>query len=196
MRYKTIFGSREEQIESAREAGATIVEATDCQAVAALSYTAASPKPWAATVWAGKKEKPFFQSAKTMDEAEAVINGCFEAQRKTEHLRKEKRDGRKAVNAPDFWQVGDVVVNSWGYDQTNVNFYQVTSVKARMVEIRPIAQNTNDDGGPQGGKCAPVRYQFTGEAVSKRVMAGGCISFPCGSGSKWNGRAVRCSSYA
>ena len=33
---------------------------------------------------------------------------------------------------------GDVFVESWGYDQTNVDFYQVTGTTKKMVEIKPI----------------------------------------------------------
>ncbi len=35
-------------------------------------------------------------------------------------------------------KVGDIFVESWGYDQTNVDFYQVTKTMKKMVEIKPI----------------------------------------------------------
>jgi len=34
--------------------------------------------------------------------------------------------------------VGDILYSSWGYDQTNIDFYQVTAVRGKMVEIRKI----------------------------------------------------------
>lgn len=42
-------------------------------------------------------------------------------------------------------KVGDVFVMSWGYDQTNVDFFQVVEIKgAQMVKIREIAQRVTD----------------------------------------------------
>ena len=35
-------------------------------------------------------------------------------------------------------QVGDVFVESWGYDQTNIDFYQVVRVMPKSVEIQAI----------------------------------------------------------
>jgi len=34
--------------------------------------------------------------------------------------------------------VGDVLVRSWGYDQTNIDFYLVTKVTSKSVQIVPI----------------------------------------------------------
>jgi hypothetical protein len=39
---------------------------------------------------------------------------------------------------------GDVYVSTWGYDQTNVDFYEVVRVTASKAELRPI------------GSCADV----------------------------------------
>ncbi len=38
-------------------------------------------------------------------------------------------------------KVGDVLVSSWGYDQTNVDFYQVIAVTKASVRIRKIGKN-------------------------------------------------------
>ena len=43
-------------------------------------------------------------------------------------------------------KIGDVFVESWGYDQTNVDFYQVTRVMPKSVEIRAIHGKTVGDG--------------------------------------------------
>ncbi len=43
-------------------------------------------------------------------------------------------------------KVGDVFVESWGYDQTNVDFYQVTRAMPKSVEIRAIHGKTVGDG--------------------------------------------------
>jgi hypothetical protein len=37
-------------------------------------------------------------------------------------------------------EVGSVLVSSWGYDQTNVDFYQVVRVSAASVWVVPMSQ--------------------------------------------------------
>lgn len=67
--------------------------------------------------------------------------------------------------------VGDVVYNSWGYDQTNVDFYQVTAVIGkRTVEVRQLAREIVADGR-DCGQCVPKPNHFVGEAMRKTVDA-------------------------
>ena len=42
-------------------------------------------------------------------------------------------------------KVGDIYVNSWGYDETHVDFYKVLSVKGSFAEIVGIGSKTSDD---------------------------------------------------
>lgn len=45
--------------------------------------------------------------------------------------------------------VGTVFVRSWGYDQTNVNFYRVVGLTPKGVKVQEWAAATvDDDGGP------------------------------------------------
>lgn len=41
--------------------------------------------------------------------------------------------------------VGDILYTSWGYDQTNVDFYRVTRVKGKTVYVREIGATRVDD---------------------------------------------------
>lgn len=43
-------------------------------------------------------------------------------------------------------KVGDVFVESWGYDQTNVDYYEVVRVMPTMVEVRAIYARTEGEG--------------------------------------------------
>lgn len=42
------------------------------------------------------------------------------------------------LSAPRTPIVGDILVSSWGYDQTNIDYYQVIAVTASSVRIREI----------------------------------------------------------
>lgn len=59
-------------------------------------------------------------------------------------------------------EVGDLFYCSWGYDQVNIDFYQVTNVLNKMVEVRSI-EGTRQYEGPMNGKTCPVPNEFTSE---------------------------------
>lgn len=52
-------------------------------------------------------------------------------------------------------KVGDIFSMSWGYDQTNVNYFQVTRVTPKGVYIREIGSRSVP--GTQGFMCETVR---------------------------------------
>ena len=58
--------------------------------------------------------------------------------------------------------VGDVFKSSWGYGQTNVDFYQVTALTKKGVKVREIA-GREVDKGMLTGETTPVKDAFTGE---------------------------------
>jgi hypothetical protein len=71
--------------------------------------------------------------------------------------------------------LGDVLAASWGYEQTNYDFYQVTRlVGVRSVEIRELAQLRDLTGFLQGD-CVPVKNKFAGEPMVKRVNENGSV---------------------
>ena len=48
---------------------------------------------------------------------------------------------------PNPFKVGDVFYDSWGYDQTNIDFYQVVETTARTVTLREIASRVEHRSG-------------------------------------------------
>lgn len=56
-------------------------------------------------------------------------------------------------------QVGDIFYSSWGYDQTNVDYFEVVKVTAKMATVKEISAVQNPYG-PMHGKCAPVPGQY------------------------------------
>lgn len=65
-------------------------------------------------------------------------------------------------------QVGSVFVNSWGYEQTNVDFYEVVAMTGKTVTIREISQNRKQTGF-LCGTCTPDKGNYTGEPMQKRL---------------------------
>ena len=57
-------------------------------------------------------------------------------------------------------RVGDIFYNVWGYDQTNVDFYQVVSLRgAHTAVIRPLHGRVVEEGN-MCGKVVPARDNF------------------------------------
>lgn len=67
---------------------------------------------------------------------------------------------REERSKPHSLAVGDVLMASWGYDQTHIDYYQVTRVTRRQVWVRPILQEKHEAESMQGD-CVPLPGQFS-----------------------------------
>jgi hypothetical protein len=89
---------------------------------------------------------------------------------KAENERKAlKKEAQK--NMSHNFEVGSIFYNSWGYEQTNISFYQVIEVKSKSIMIQKIAKSFVE--GSEGFMCAnvkPVENAFIGEPILKRVI--------------------------
>jgi hypothetical protein len=68
-------------------------------------------------------------------------------------LTPERKAERKAkrLAAPNNLQVGDILHYSWGWEQTNCQFYQVTARTAKTVSIREIGSERVPGSGMTNG---------------------------------------------
>jgi hypothetical protein len=67
-------------------------------------------------------------------------------------------------------QVGDLFACSWGYDQTQVDFYEVVGVtpSGKSVKVKPVTQVRTSEPGPSE-TVAPVKGSAWGEATTYRL---------------------------
>jgi hypothetical protein len=96
-------------------------------------------------------------------------------------------------------KVGDVLSSSWGYEQTNVTFYQVTRVTPSSVELGVVRSVETSDGPlTMTGTKTPLRGEFVnGNRWLKRVSASGQVKLSsCEYAHLWDGKPQRFSSYA
>lgn len=119
-----------------------------------------------ATFYKGRARKAnkrfYFKSeesrAKCVNE---YIQACMESKKASKPTSKE----RGVI-------VGDVLRASWGYDQTNIDYYLVTKLIGKtMVEIVEIGQQREIDGHDTG-KCVPDLNNIVGEPMRKRASEG------------------------
>lgn len=96
-------------------------------------------------------------------------------------------------------KVGDILNSSWGYEQTNVTFYQVTRVTKSSVELGTLRSVETSDGPlSMTGSKLPLPNEFAhGNRFLKRVSPQGQVKMASYEfASKWDGKPQRFSSYA
>jgi 5-hydroxyisourate hydrolase-like protein (transthyretin family) len=79
---------------------------------------------------------------------------------------------KKEAAEKHTFKIGDCLYQSWGYDQTNIDFFEVVAVLPKSVKIRPISQIMVE--GSEGFMCENVRPDngnFTGEVFTRPVKA-------------------------
>ena len=158
-----------------------------------LAYTWEKPvkgkMSYFAAVWKGRGKKPAvysrFNTEKRRD------------QKVDDEIRfwKEKQAG-KAKAAADKkafthdYKVGDILYASWGYDQTNVNFYQVVEVPSgKTIKIREIGQQVVKNDGHGSSKVTATKGIFIGKVLTKRVRTNGSVKINQSfSAYKWDGK--------
>lgn len=136
-------------------------------------------------------------------ELDRKIADWFESQR--QH-KKRVADRRAEEFAGHNFKVGDIVTNSWGYDQTNVDWYMVKRTTRNYVWLTPVA-------------CAPIEEESKGYSSMSQIeslaldadlqpietrpgklikhrAAGDSVTMRHGVGSKWNGEQKYSSWYA
>ncbi len=156
----------------------------------AYLYTAANGQP-AAIAFHGRAQKPAFWLRFRSEAArEAHIRDYFEACR-------QRIDRRRQSRKPHRFEPGHILVSTWGYEQTNVDFYQVTRVVSpQTIEVRPIGSTTIQDTGWAQGRCIPLIDHFTGEPMLKRPQDGDTIKIESYSYARlWDGKPVAWTSY-
>ena len=121
----------------------------------------------------GRAKKPAFHYRYPTAEArDKKVSEWMEEQSSFKKER-QKREMRRLA-------VGDVLCSSWGYEQTNIDYYMVTLlVGETMVELVEIGQHREYTDSMQG-TCTPDPARVIGKPFRRRV----------------DGEAVKISSYA
>ena len=93
---------------------------------------------------------------------------------------------------------GTILSYSWGYDQTNIQYYQVVNKKKATVVLQEIEKSTGPEDGFMTAKVVPKKDCFKGTEFCKRVNVkkGGYIRMDFGIAKIWCGEPERVSWYA
>lgn len=67
-------------------------------------------------------------------------------------------------------EIGQIFYESWGYDQTNVDFYQVVKVHNSKVSLKALRQDKKETFSMMG-TCTPLKDSFaSNQIIEKKLM--------------------------
>jgi len=122
-----------------------------------------------ALVFAGKQTKPLWHHRFRSEQArQQYIDKTIEDRKARIQAVKERMEKRKQERA-EFQhgiKVGDIFYSSWGYDQTNISWFQVIKADEKSVVIREISSRTvRQETGTD--YVMPVKDHFKGPPERK-----------------------------
>lgn len=98
----------------------------------------------------GTAAKPFaYYSISTRERLVREIAQTKASEDTSVTYRAERKASQKVTENP--YKVGDIFYTSWGYDQTNLDFYEVVEVLAKSVRVRAIGSELQGDEGFMSG---------------------------------------------
>jgi hypothetical protein len=155
----------------------------------AYAYTDKQSRP-CVRVFFGKQTKPvaahYYRSEV---EREAHVTKIFAQRAEVLNVKQQWKDERQ--NAPRGLEVGDILVCSWGYEQTNVDFYKVLRlIGDKSVEIISIGSKRADreTGNSMADYCTADPSITKGEPLIRRATNGSVKIKDYSTANKWCGR--------
>lgn len=110
-------------------------------------------------------------------EREQKLKSC---EKRLIEIEEEKIDRRssKKIQTEKFKEalkVGDILCDSWGYDQTNVEFYKVISIndKKTKIVIQEMSHDQVGNGESHGMACHVVPGECYGPKLEKKITGEG-----------------------
>ncbi len=151
-----------------------------------------------AIAYSGKRSKPDFNyKFKSEQSLETHISCYLKTLIERERSKIERKE--KRLSFEHSLKIGDILYCSWGYDQTNIDFYQVIGLIGKHVKIKEI--NSSMPKGEEGfmtGHVIPIKDSFTNDNIYlKKVLIGNTLKINSFSwANPWDGTPKRTSWYA
>jgi len=131
--------------------------------VQVVTYSPGGAYPVAA-IFGGKRKDPdsLYRYSSEEHRAKAIAERVEVIRKRLEY----KEERKKVTSVPKSYEVGDIVYTSWGYEQTNLDFYQVVETRgAATVVVRPIGSRTIRETSWGSADVSPVKDAFIGEEI-------------------------------
>lgn len=108
----------------------------------------------------GMKRPRYVYKAHTPEEYDKAMERI-----RQEAERFRRHDEAVARSSEEFrrsLRVGDILYSSWGWEQTNIDFYQVIAIRGSAVDLRQLDPRTTEDGY-MCGTTVPAARCFQGQ---------------------------------
>lgn len=97
--------------------------------------------------------------------------------------------------------IGTIFRSSWGYDQTNITFYEVTKVTPSTVTVRRLKQSREESPRAMCGTTLPLPGSYDSEPMRRAIKSDGAGGYSLKISSYewarlWNGKPAEFTSYA
>lgn len=170
-------------------------ETCEFLAAAIVAYCYESKKGPAFVAYKGRQSKPCRFLAFADDErCETYLAELVKTETEAEICKRARREAVYDLS------VGDILFSLWGYDQTNVDFYEVVrvpSARSAVVRQATTASSSGYMAGvtvPKPGEFVPTAKESTHRAAGRHCLYGGNLSLT--SLQKWDGKPKCVSWYA
>ncbi|WP_157869600.1 hypothetical protein [Thiomonas arsenitoxydans] len=123
-------------------------------------------------VFTGRRTKrDFYERHRDMAGVQARCDAALKVCRELAEERRAAKQGQRGVS------VGDVLVCSWGYEQTNIDFYEVVALNgAQSATLRKIAAESNECAPTDmQGAATPQPGAFVGSPFLVRMRDESCL---------------------
>lgn len=170
--------------------GSKEIKAAKTDAVAYINDYADGTQ-YTAMVFGGKRSKyDKYFGFKTKEARDNYVIKYFTDQENLALSKKKWAEDKKAQAEENQanYQVGDILVSSWGYDQTNIDYYQVIERTAKMATIQKICKEFLDSGYPSEDKVIPLKDAFVGKPKKKKIGTYGITLSSYETASLWDGK--------
>lgn len=186
----------------------------DMPAADGIGYLKRNPEgsryPFAWKVYKGKQGKPWqHYAARNEEEARTHISKYLSQLRDGLAVMRARKAADKAAKASlvaaECLPVGTILFHSWGWEQTNIQFYKVVGhpsrTKVEVVQVAAVSQGLTGNG--MADHCVADPAKEVGKRFRASLAGADSIRMPGTAGyswgrtaSKWDGRPLYRSWYA
>lgn len=123
-----------------------------------------------AICFVGRAVKPTWHYRfKNAEQRQAEVTKTFNNAHARAEYKAERKAQKIAASANHGVKVGDVFRSSWGYDQTNIDYYEVISVSSKTATICQIGCLSESTAWLQG-ESVPNLGAFIGKPFKKLIQ--------------------------
>lgn len=99
----------------------------------------------------------------TIKAASIMISKLLKKQKENNNnnvIKKEKAAATaKPIEFEHGYKVGDILYSSWGYEQTNLDFFQVVAVTEKSIRIKEVVMDVKEEEYMSHGMAKDVSYK-------------------------------------